>query len=78
MRLNTFQCSSVCSRILCSTRSSPTSPSAIEGISGVSLVTVHKLYRGFFNGERRLDIFQLDRIGGPHVFFLDEFDFLRV
>lgn len=43
----------------------------------ILLVTIQKLYRGFFDGRKQVDIFRLEGEDGERIIFLDEFDFLE-
>lgn len=43
----------------------------------ILLVTLHKLFHGFFDGRKMVNLSQLKDADGGYVVFLDEFDFLE-
>lgn len=48
-----------------------------EERQSVLLVTLHKLFHGFFDGRKMVNLSQLKEADGGYVVFLDEFDFLE-
>ncbi len=48
-----------------------------EAKKPVLLVTLHKLFHGFFDGRKMVNLSQLKEADGGYVVFLDEFDFLE-